>query len=208
MVNFTFYYPHPDSPLESLVTTDPYPGMFIGQLWDLALEKRRRLADHIGSVDCTLFIARSFFLYTTGGFSYIHLSRPTCLSFHTIFCSLAAEIGFGSTVMMAKWPPSFFSSPMSSLLYRLLNWCMSLSSPKKVRPSSSTSSLPALCALVLEGLDDLGDLNSAALKRTPVLCVSTAVLLLIVACQNAQQTSNHSGVRSLRHHTASIHSQA
>jgi hypothetical protein len=205
MVNFIFYYPHPDSPDEAVVTTDPYPGMLISQLWDLAREERPSLADHIGRANCTLFIVRSFFLYTTGGFSYIYSSRPTCLSFHPIPCSLAAEIGFCSTVMMAKWPASFFTSPMSSLLYRLLHWCMSLSSPKNVRPSLSTSSLPALCALVLEGL---GDLNSQALKRTPVLCVSTAVLLLIMARQNAQKTSNHSGVRSLGHHPASLHSQA
>jgi hypothetical protein len=34
-------------------------------------------------------------------------------------------------------------------------------------------------ALVLEGLDYLGDLNGQALKSTPVLCVFAAVLLLI-----------------------------
>jgi len=50
------------------------------------------------------------------------------------------------------------------------------------------------CALVLEGLDDLGDLNSLALKRTFILSVSTAVLLLIMARQNAQRASNRSGV--------------
>ncbi len=50
------------------------------------------------------------------------------------------------------------------------------------------------CARVLEGLDDLGDLNSLALKRTLILCVSTAVLLLIMARQNAQRASNRSGV--------------
>jgi hypothetical protein len=207
MVNFIFYYPHPDSPDESVVTTDPYPGMLISQLWALAREERPSLADHIGRAKCTFFIVRSSFLYTTGGFSYIYFSRPTCLPFHTIPCSLAAEIGFCGTVRMAKWPASFITSPMSSLRYRLLHWCMSLSSPKNVRPSLSTSSLPALCALVLEGLDDLGDLNSQALKRTPIHCVSTTVLL-IMACQNAQKASNYSGVRSLRHHPASLHSQA
>lgn len=65
---------------------------------------------------------------------------------------------------------------------------MSLLSQKNVRPSLSTSLLPALSALVLEGLDDLGGINSQALKRTPVLCVSATVLLLIMAGQNAQKT--------------------
>ena len=208
MVNFIFYYPHPDSPHDLVVTTKPYPGMLFGHLWDLAWEERPSLADHIGKAECTFFIVRSFFLYTTGCFSYIYFSRPTCLLLQEILCSLAADIGFCSTVMMAKWPSAFINFPMSSLLCLLLHWCMSLSSPKNVCPSLSTSSLPALRALVLEGLDDLGDLNSQALKRTFVLCVSTAVLLLIIARQNAQKASNHSGVRSLRHHPASLHSQA
>ena len=208
MVNFIFYYPHPDSPHDLVVTTKPYPGMLFGHLWDLAWEKRPSLADRIGRAECTFFIVRSFFLYATGCFSYIYVSRPTCISIQKILCSFAAEIGFDSTVIMAKWPAAFLDFPMSSLLHRLLHWCMSLSSPKNVCPSLSTSSLLALRALVLEGLDDLGDLNSQALKRTFVLCVSTAVLLLIMARQNAQKTSNYSGVRSLRHQTASLHSQA
>ena len=208
MVDFIFYYPHPDSPYDLFVTTEPYPGMLFGHLWTLAKKKEPRFVDRIGGAECTFFIVRSFFLYTAGCFSYIYFSRPTCLFLQEILCSLAADIGFCSTVMMAKWPAAFINFPMSSLLYRLLHWCMSLSSPKDVCPSLSTSSLPALRALVLEGLDDLGDLNSQALKRMFVLCVSTAVLLLIMARQNAQKASNHSGVRSLRHHPASLHSQA
>jgi hypothetical protein len=35
------------------------------------------------------------------------------------------------------------------------------------------------CALVLECLDDVGSLEGRALRRTPVLCISTAALLLI-----------------------------
>jgi hypothetical protein len=116
VISFIFYYPHPNSPNESFATTDPYPGMLIDQLWGLAWEKQPSLADHIGRAKCMFFIICSFFLYTTGSFSYIHFSCPTCLSFHTTPCSLAAEIGFGSTVMMAKWPPSFITSPMSSLV--------------------------------------------------------------------------------------------
>jgi hypothetical protein len=50
------------------------------------------------------------------------------------------------------------------------------------------------CALVLEGLDDVGSLNTLTLKRKLILYVSTAVLLLIMARQNAQRASNHSGV--------------
>ncbi len=44
-------------------------------------------------------------------------------------------------------------------------------------------------ALVLEGLDDVGDLNGLELERTLVLCVSTAVLLLVrvMARQNAKR---------------------
>ncbi len=63
-------------------------------------------------------------------------------------------------------------------------------------------------ALVLEGLDDVGDLNNRALKRTPVLFVvlfvSIAVLLLVVACQNAKRASNHSGPCLSHHHTVSL----
>ncbi len=39
------------------------------------------------------------FLYTTGGFSHIYSSRPTCLSIQSPPYSLAAEIGFGSTMI-------------------------------------------------------------------------------------------------------------
>jgi hypothetical protein len=42
------------------------------------------------------------------------------------------------------------------------------------------------CALVLDGLDDVGDPVRLALKRTDVLCVFTAALLLILARQNAK----------------------
>ena len=39
-----------------------------------------------------------------------------------------------------------------------------------------------MCTLVLEGLDYVGDLNYLALKGASVLCNSTALLLLILAC--------------------------
>ena len=41
-------------------------------------------------------------LYTTGGLSYIYSSRVTCLMNQATPYSLAAEIGSGSTVIMAK----------------------------------------------------------------------------------------------------------
>jgi len=63
-------------------------------------------------------------------------------------------------------------------------------------------------ALVLESLDDLGDLSGLALKRTPILCVPTAILLLIVARQNMKRASNRSGNRSPHHHSVSLPSRA
>lgn len=52
------------------------------------------------------------------------------------------------------------------------------------------------CALVLEGLEDVGDLKAEALKSTPALSVSTALQWLIMTRQNAKRASNHSGARS------------
>jgi hypothetical protein len=54
------------------------------------------------------------------------------------------------------------------------------------------------CALVLEGLEDVGDLKAEALKSTPALSVSTALqwLIMIMTRQNAKRASNHSGARS------------
>src|SRR5260370_9493471 len=49
------------------------------------------------------------------------------------------------------------------------------------------------CALVLEGLYDLGDLNSLALKRKLILFVSTVVLFLIMARLNPPMPSNLHG---------------
>jgi hypothetical protein len=52
----------------------------------------------------------------------------------------------------------------------------------------TSSSLPA--SGLREGLDDVGDLNGQALERTLVLCVSTAVLsLIIVARQNVKRAT-------------------
>ena len=42
-------------------------------------------------------------------------------------------------------------------------------------------------ALVLDGLDNVGGLDCLALERTPVLCVSTALMLLIMTCQNTKR---------------------
>src|SRR5258707_250876 len=130
-----FHYPHLDSPYDVFVTADSY-SVHIGQLWDLALTKGRGLVDHIGKARCTFFMVCSSFLYTIGGFSHICSSRPTCLSSHPAPCSLAAEIGFGSTVMMPKGSTASIGSAISSRrLRRLLTWRLSLSSPKNVRLS-------------------------------------------------------------------------
>jgi len=102
VVDYIFYYPHPDFALDVCVT-NPYSGR-IGHLWNLAKEEDPSLADHIGGAPVMFYIVRSSFSYTTGGFSHIYSSRPTCLLNHSPPCSLAAEIGFGSTVMMAKGP--------------------------------------------------------------------------------------------------------
>jgi hypothetical protein len=132
VVDWRFYYPHPDFSRDILVTT-PHSG-YIGPLWNLAKQEVPSLSDL--RADSMFYIVRSSFLYTTGGFSHIYSSRPTCLLNHAPHCSLAAEIGFGSTVMMmtgGRGTPKW--SPQSSLMCRLLGLCMSLSSPKNVRPS-------------------------------------------------------------------------
>jgi len=100
VVDWIFFYPHPEFSRDVVVTT-PYSGR-IGPLWQLAKEKVPSLSDL--RADSMFYIVRSSFLYTTGGFSHIYSSRPTCLTNHAPPCSLAAEIGFGSTVMMAKGP--------------------------------------------------------------------------------------------------------
>jgi hypothetical protein len=63
------------------------------------------------------------------------------------------------------------------------------------------------CALVLEGLDVVGNINLFMSKRTPVFCVSTAVLL-IMARQSAKGASNHSGSRSPSHQPVFLPLQA
>jgi hypothetical protein len=62
------------------------------------------------------------------------------------------------------------------------------------------------CALVLEGLEDVGGIN-VALKRTPVRCVSTAVLLLNTFRQDAKMASYHSGSHSFHHRPVLVPSQ-
>jgi hypothetical protein len=134
-LNWIFYYPYPDSPYDVLVqTANPYPE-HIAHLWTLAKSDRPILAEHIGRADCKFYIVRSSFLYIMGGFSYIYSSRLTCLSIRPPPCSLAAEIGFCGTAMMAKEPTAANWSPESSLMRRLLTVYISLLSPKSVRSS-------------------------------------------------------------------------
>ena len=101
-VDWIFYYPHPDSPHDVVVTTaNPYSGR-IDHLWALAQTEAPSLARHVGRERCMFYIVRSSFCYTTGSFSHFYPSRPTYLWSHTPPYFLAAEIGFASTVMMAK----------------------------------------------------------------------------------------------------------
>jgi|SRR6267154_5088771 len=120
VAEWIFHYPHPDDDNDVFVTTpNPYLGR-IGDLWTLAKTKEPSLANHIGNERLKFYIVRSSFLYNSGGFSHIFSSRPTCLSIRTTPCSLAAEIGFGSTVMTAEGPGIPILSKMSSLLCRLV----------------------------------------------------------------------------------------
>jgi hypothetical protein len=147
VVNWIFYYPHPDSSLDVLVDTpNPFLGRF-GHLWALAKDNEPRLVDRIGRAGCMLYIVHSSFLYTTGGFPHVYSSRLICPWNHSPPCSLAAEIGLPGTVMMAQGPSCPKWSTMSSLLCRLLARCMSLSPPKSVSSSWWTLSLPALRVL-------------------------------------------------------------
>ena len=63
------------------------------------------------------------------------------------------------------------------------------------------------CALVLESLDDVGEIG-VALKRTSVLCVSTVVLLLTISRQDAKKVSKHTGTHSCLHRPVLVPSQA
>jgi hypothetical protein len=69
IVNWIFFYPHPDVSQDVLVTT-PYSG-YIRDLWKLAKEEEPSLVDDIGRARCTFYIVRSSFWYTTGGFSHL-----------------------------------------------------------------------------------------------------------------------------------------
>jgi hypothetical protein len=131
--DWIFFYPHPDFSRDVLVTTPSRCSGRIGDLWNLAKQEVPSLSDL--RADSMFYIVRSSFSYTTGGFSHIYSSRPTCLMNHAPPCSLAAEIGSGSTVMMAEGRGTAKWSPQSSLMCRLLGLCISLSSPKNVRPS-------------------------------------------------------------------------
>ena len=114
------YYPYPDYDCAASVTTpNPYSGRISG-LWTLAKTMVPSLADRIGNDWVKFYIIRSSFLYNTGGFSHIVPSCPTCLSIRLAPCSLAAEIGFGSTVMAANRPGTSNWSKMSSLVCRLV----------------------------------------------------------------------------------------
>lgn len=104
VVSWIFYYPHPDSALDALVmTANPFLG-HIGNLWTLAKTTEPSFVNSIGGGRCMFYIVRSSFLYTTGGYSHVYSSRPICLSNQPPLCSLAAEIGLRSTVMMAERP--------------------------------------------------------------------------------------------------------
>src|SRR5260221_10385839 len=133
VIRLIFYHPCPESSHDVPVAINSYSEL-IGDLWDLARTKDPGLVDHIGKARCTFVIVSSSFLYTTGSFSHICSSRPTCLSIHPPPCSLAAEIGSGSAVMMAKGPSAAIGSVMSSS-GRLLTWRLFLSSPTNVRLS-------------------------------------------------------------------------
>ena len=147
VVNWIFYYPHPDSGLDAVVVTpNPFLGLF-HRLWALAKDNEPGLVDRIGRARCMFYIVRSSFLYTTGGFPHVYSSRPTCPWNQPPPCSLAAEIGLRGTVMMAEGSLCPKWSTMSSLLCRLLARCMSLSPPKSVSSSWWTLSLPALRVL-------------------------------------------------------------
>jgi len=63
VVEWTFYYPHPDYDDDVFVTTpNPYLGR-IGSLWTLAKTLDPSLADHIGNERLKFYIVRSSFLY-------------------------------------------------------------------------------------------------------------------------------------------------
>jgi hypothetical protein len=134
-VDWVFFYPHPElSRARDVYIRNPYSGR-IGDLWNLAKEEEPSRSDLRADNMFMFYIVRSPVLYTTGGFSHIYSSHPTYLSNQATPCFLVAEIGFGSTVMMAKGRSPAKWSPQSSLTYHLLSRCMSLSSPKNVRPS-------------------------------------------------------------------------
>jgi hypothetical protein len=104
VVDWIFYYPHPNFTLDLCVTKPYSESGCIGHLWNLAKEEEPCLADHIGRAPVMFYIVRSSFLYTTGDFSHLYSSHSAYLLNHSPPCSLAAEIGFGSNVMMAKGP--------------------------------------------------------------------------------------------------------
>jgi hypothetical protein len=79
VVDWVFFYPDPDYARGVLVTTPyPYSGR-IGHLWKLAKAEDPNLAEKIGKAELMFYVVRSSFFNTTGAFSHIYSSRPTCL---------------------------------------------------------------------------------------------------------------------------------
>ena len=148
IIKWTFYYPYPDYDNNIFITTSsPYLG-HIGSLWTLAKTMESSLTNHIGNEWPKFYIVCSSFLYNTGGFSHIFSSCLTCLSFQPTPCSFAAEIGFGSTIMITgEGPENPIWSKMSFLVCRLITRCISLLSPTSMHSSLYTSSLSALHVL-------------------------------------------------------------
>jgi hypothetical protein len=137
VMELIFCYPHPDSFYDVVVTTTPQTRYF-GSLWSLAKSEQPGLGEHVGTARPIFIIACSFSLCTTSMFSHIFSSRKTCLASHLPPSCVAAEPGFGSTVMMTRCSSSsaaVLGSTVPSLLCLLMTRCMSLSSPTIVRPS-------------------------------------------------------------------------
>ena len=65
-LDFVFYYPHPENPVDTTVTVS-YPRMRISHLWDDARRRERRYAG-IGNGWYEFFMVRLSFLYTTAVF--------------------------------------------------------------------------------------------------------------------------------------------
>src|ERR1700730_11299247 len=88
VVDWIFYYPHPDSSHDVVVTTtDPDLGR-ISHLWALAKTTEPSLADHIDREQCTFYIVRSSFSICTPHADFLISTLAVRLVF-TSTCHLA-----------------------------------------------------------------------------------------------------------------------